>query len=84
MDKSIRDVMLDILGEIVEVDLESIDSETKLQTDLELTSLDVVNLITEFEDKFDIEIPDEDIREFLTVGDIENYLDQKINENRGL
>ncbi|MCR4596155.1 MAG: DUF1493 family protein [Lachnospiraceae bacterium] len=73
--------MLEILGEIVEVDLESIDSDTKLQTDLELTSLDVVNLITEFEDRFEIEIPDEDIRGFLTVGDMEKYLVQKISEN---
>ena len=81
MDRSIRDTMLDILGEIVEVDLESIDSDTKLQTDLELTSLDVVNLITEFEDRFEIEIPDEDIRGFLTVGDMEKYLVQKISEN---
>ncbi len=81
MDRSIRDTMLEILGEIVEVDLESIDSDTKLQTDLELTSLDVVNLITEFEDRFEIEIPDEDIRGFLTVGDMEKYLVQKISEN---
>lgn len=81
--EELKETMLDVLKEIVEIDLDSIDSSTSLQGDLELTSLDVVNLITEFEDKFDIEIPDDDIRGFLTVGDIEKYLYQKINENRG-
>jgi acyl carrier protein len=43
--------------------------------DLKLTSLDVVSMVGEFEDTFDIEIADEDIPELTTVKDVINYIE---------
>ncbi len=44
--------------------------ETNLQLDLGLDSLELVNLAVEVEDEFDIEIPDRDIKDLRTVGDV--------------
>ena len=66
-----------ILVNYTETDLESIVGETDLQKDLGLNSFDVINIIVDFEDTFGIEIPDEDVRQFVTVNSIIEYLDGK-------
>lgn len=63
-----------ILSTYVEKPVEEITEETTLLGDLELNSLDVVNLVVEFEEQFEIEIKDEDIRTFITVGDMMEYI----------
>lgn len=59
-----------ILQNHTEKDLSHLTLEMTLQGDLGLSSLDVVNLVMEFEDAFNIEISDEDLAGFVTVGDI--------------
>lgn len=44
--------------------------DTQLITDVGLNSLDVVNLVCNFEDEFDIEIPDRSLKDLHTVGDL--------------
>ena len=51
---------------------------TDIVNDLGADSLDVVDLVMTLEDEFDIEIPDEDIENFHTVGDVVNYLEERI------
>ena len=68
------DKVIDLLSEFTVVDPDNITEETKLVADLGLSSLDVVNIIVTFEDEFDIEIPDEIIPTFTTVGAIVDYL----------
>lgn len=46
-----------------------------LESDLGLSSFEVVEIVCEFEDAFDIEISDRDIRQFVGVQDILNYLE---------
>ena len=46
-----------------------------LESDLGLSSFDVVEIVCEFEDAFDIEINDRDIRQLVGVQDILNYLE---------
>ena len=48
----------------------------KLKEDLELDSLDSVELIMSAEEEFGIEIPDEDVMNFKTVNDIVNYIEE--------
>ena len=55
-----------------------ITGKTGLVTDLELSSLDIINLVVAFEDEFDIEIPDQKIKELVTVGDIVEYLEKTV------
>ena len=63
-----------ILKEYCEIDGE-ITRDSALTDDLGLSSLDVINIVTEFEDEFDIEIPDRIIPTLRTVGDIVDYLE---------
>jgi len=72
-----------ILHEYACVDESLIKPESNLQTDLFLNSLDVVNVIVEFEEAFNIEINEEDIRTFNTVGDIAEYVEKKTS-NAGI
>lgn len=51
-----------------------ITEDSVLEADLGLSSFDVVSIVTDFEDKFQIEIPDRDLREFISVKDILEYL----------
>lgn len=44
-----------------------------------MSSLDVINVVVAFEDEFDIEIPDQKIKELVSVGgDIVEYLEKNI------
>ena len=72
--------IVNILVELTEnsVNPEDISRDTKLVSDLDLTSLDVVNAVVMFEDEFDVQIPDDKIADLETVGDIEEYLKELI------
>ena len=64
--------MFDKVKEIISkyTEAENITEDLSLTNDLALTSLDVVSMVGDFEDAFDIEIADEDIMQMKTVGDI--------------
>ena len=47
---------------------------SKLVEDLGADSLDVVELIMAFEDEFNVSLPDEDVQNMKTIGDIVNYI----------
>ncbi len=57
-----------------------ITAETSLQDDLGADSLDAVEIIMAMEDEFGIEIADEDAQNFRTVGEITQYIDEKLGE----
>ncbi|MBR4763783.1 MAG: acyl carrier protein, partial [Lachnospiraceae bacterium] len=67
----------EILIQYTEVEKSLITEDSNLQNDLELNSFDVMNIVVDFEDTFDIEIPDEDVSGLVTVKDIEEYLAEK-------
>ena len=46
-----------------------------IRQDLGMSSFDLIQLISEIEDDFDIEIPDEAIRNFKTIADILDFLE---------
>ena len=66
-----------ILAKQLDVEEESISMETTLVEDLGAVSLDVVDLVMTLEDEFDMEIPDEDVEDVRTVGDIVKYLEDR-------
>lgn len=69
-------MMFDEVKEIISryTEVESITENLSLTNDLMLTSLDVVSMVGDFEDAFDIEIADEEVMQMKTVGDILRYL----------
>ena len=64
-----------ILAEQFDIDEDSLQNDTDLQDDLGADSLDVVDLLMSIEDEFDIEIPDEEIENIRTVGELVNYIE---------
>jgi acyl carrier protein len=62
------------------VKLEDLKAEVQF-TDLGLNSLDMIEVIIDFEKNFNITIPDDDIEKLLTVGDAEKYLRTRVNIN---
>ena len=70
MDKKVIEIMANYLG----LKEEEITSDMDLMDDLNINSYDIMSIIGKFEDEFDIEVPDEDIRNFITVTDVINYI----------
>jgi acyl carrier protein len=64
-----------ILAEQFDVDEDTLQNDTDLQDDLGADSLDVVDLLMSIEDEFEIEIPDEEIENIRTVGELVNYIE---------
>jgi acyl carrier protein len=66
----IKDIIVDLLG----VDEGKVTLEASFRGDLEADSLDLVELIMAFEDKFGAEISDEDAQSITTVGGAVDYI----------
>ncbi len=68
----------EIIQNYTELPAGEITLETDLVKDLDLNSLDVVNIVVTFEDEFDIEIPDRVISSLTKVVDIVKYLEEHV------
>ena len=64
------DKIKSIIVEQLDADENDVKMESNIQDDLGADSLDVVDLVMSIEENFDIEIPDEDVENIKTVGDI--------------
>ncbi|MEK4030227.1 MULTISPECIES: acyl carrier protein [Bacillaceae] len=66
-------IIVDRLG----VEESQVNLEASFKEDLGADSLDVVELVMELEDEFDMEISDDDAEKIATVGDAVNYINSK-------
>ena len=73
-----EDKVKEIIAKELEVDVKNLTPEAKFIEDLGADSLDIVELVMEFEKEFNIDIPDEDAEKLRTVGDAITYLNGKI------
>jgi acyl carrier protein len=64
-----------IIAETLKIDINSIRDECKLVEDLGADSLNIVELVMEIEDKYDISVSDEDAENIFTVADIKQYVE---------
>ena len=69
------DKFVDLLVEELQLDREDITMDSELSNDLGINSIELADLVMLCEDKFGIEINDDDIRRFTTVGDVVDYLE---------
>jgi len=74
------DDVKNIIVEQLHVTPEKVTETAHFVDDLGADSLDIVELVMAFEEKFGIEIPDEDSQQLVTVGKAVEYLDKKISE----
>ncbi len=65
----------DLLVDELQIDRDEITMEAELSGDLGINSIELADLVMLCEDRFGIEINDEDIRGFTTVGDVVTYLE---------
>ena len=65
----------ELLVEELQIDEGSITMDAELSNDLGINSIELADLVMQCEEKFGIEIQDDDIRQFVTVGDVVEYLD---------
>jgi acyl carrier protein len=74
--------VIDIVSNQLGVPKEEVTRASSFVDDLKADSLDVVELVMEFEDAFDITIPDEDYEKIKTVGDAITYIQDRIKEQK--
>ena len=67
-----------ILSEQFDVEEDSITLDTSVGDDLGADSLDVVDLLMSIEDEFEIEIPDTEIDNIKTVGELVKYIEEHV------
>ncbi len=72
--KAIEAKIIDIISEQMGTERSEITRETSLINDLNADSLDTVELVMEFEDEFDMSIPDEEAEKIQTVGAAIDYI----------
>jgi len=69
-----KDIIVDLLG----VDAAKITLDANFREDLEADSLDLVELIMAFEEEFGGEISDEEAQKITTVGEVVQYIEQRM------
>jgi len=71
------ETLKNILVEELQLDPDEITPEAELANDLGINSIELADLIMLCEDKFEIEIEDDDIHKFITINDVVKYLEQQ-------
>lgn len=66
-----------LISERFDVDEDKITRETNIVDDLGVDSLDIAELLLTLEDEFNISIPEEDIANLKTVGDLVDFMDNQ-------
>ncbi|WRB43927.1 acyl carrier protein [Helicobacter pylori] len=67
-----------VIAEQLEIDVSQVTPEAKFVKDLGVDSLDIVELIMALEEKFGIEIPDEQAEKIVNVGDVMRYIEKQL------
>ena len=65
----------ELLAEQLDIDEDKITMDSDILEDFEADSLDVVDMVMTLEDEFGVEVPDEQIENFHTVGDVVRYVE---------
>jgi len=71
---NIEEKVIEIVAEQMGVDKGEVTRETSFVNDLNADSLDTVELVMEFEDEFELSIPDEEAEKIQTVGQAIDYI----------
>lgn len=75
-DQEILDALADIVNEIAGVPKEDVQTDKSFTDDLDVDSLAMVEVVVAAEEKFEVKIPDDDVKNLRTVGDAVNYIKQ--------
>ena len=80
--KMTREQIEDIVKEVFAIQIggwkDKISNEANIRTDMGFDSLDIVEVMMEFENRFNIKIPDEALYNLYTINDVINYIEMRI------
>ena len=71
------ETLKNLLVEELQLDPDEITPDAELANDLGINSIELADLVMMCEEKFDIEIQDDDIHNFVTIGDVVSFLEKK-------
>ncbi len=75
---SVFEVIKNVIVEIKDISGDEIKMESRFEEDLEADSLDIVEMLMLLEEKYDIEIPEEDAEKMKTVKNVVDYIEAKV------
>ena len=81
MAENVEEKVIEIVAEQMGVDKGEIIRETSFVNDLNADSLDTVELVMEFEDEFELSIPDEEAEKIQTVGQAIDYIKEHASKS---
>ena len=66
--------LIELIAKQFKKDPSTINEDTRIIEDLEADSLDIVEMLMTLEEDYGISIPDDEVREIKTVGDVKKYI----------
>lgn len=66
--------LAEIVAEETGIDTGDVQTDKSFTDDLDIDSLSMMTIVTLAEEKFDVRIPDEEVKNLVTVGDAVNYI----------
>ena len=67
-----------IIEDTADIDPSEITESCAMMDDLDLSSMEVMTMVAELEDTFSIRIPENELRSFITVADLADYLEKRL------
>ena len=78
----IRDVILEIIEDIDEdADFDNLDADKPLRDQLDLDSMDFLDIVMELRKRYQLQIPEEEYPELATLNSCVNYLEPKLKDS---
>ena len=79
--EEIRDVLLEIIADIdEEADFAALDADKPLRDQLELDSMDFLDIVMELRKRYKLQIPEDEYPELATLNSCVNYLEPKLRD----
>lgn len=70
--------ILAILEDVAEISPEDVSEDSVLMDDLDLSSMEILTIVADLEEAFGLRIPEKELRSFVTISDLANYLSEHV------
>ena len=67
-----------ILEDVAEITPEDVNENSVLMDDLDLSSMEILTIVADLEETFGLRIPEKELRNFVTISDLADYLDANV------
>ena len=67
--------ILAILEDVAEISPEDVREDSVLMDDLDLSSMEILTIVADLEEMFGLRIPETELRSFVTISDVADYLE---------